>query len=554
MRPFLRFVVLFHLFVLSACNSEIKETMDISESFLHQRPDSALLILKSIDPLSLHSRKDLARYSLLMSAALDKNYIDVASDSLSKTAVDYYSRFGDEKQKMLAYYYHGITLKNGKHYPGAMIAFEKAEKEALALGDDYQLGLINRNKASISSENNNNQEAIKYAERAISFFKQANAKPYQVFAEYSLAISYINNKKYEKADSLLTAIQEKSDNQSLLFQCKIRKASILIIKGKDINTAIDYYRETPRCYYDILDYSYLALAFEQLGLKDSSDLWMSKGYLKCQDWTDSATLDYMKSKIALRRRQFEDAYYLANNALNAQDSLTRILLQQSISGAQRDFFKADVARQQLELITAKKKKTLGGIISILILFSCLVTILGITKEKNRQLQEQISRFALEEKKYQRMSKENAHLVGSLLSARFAHLDKLSRDFFLVEDKQDKDVIFKQIKQSVASIRNNPEVFTALEDDLNQYCNGIIRKLRSQVPRIKGDNLRMITLFFAGFSYEAVQFIMNRVSINSLKMARTRFRKEIISAHPADETLFLEMLDMKKRPLDNTNEE
>ena len=42
--------------------------------------------------------------------------------------------------------------------------------------------------------------------------------------------------------------------------------------------------------------------------------------------------------------------------------------------------------------------------------------------------------------------------------------------------------------------------------------------------------------------------------NSLKMARTRFRKEIISAHPADETLFLEMLDMKKRPLDNTNEE
>ena len=542
------------LLIAFSCQSHIHRELDNAESLLQQKPDSALSYLQHINTSQMKTRRANARYALLMSAALDKNYIDVTTDSLSKKAVDYYSRFGDEKQKMLASYYYGITLKNGKHYPTAMIAFEQAEKAALTLNDNYHLGLINRNKAIVFSENNNNQEAIKCFKKSVSFFQKANAEPYQVFAEYSLACSYINNKEFEKADSLLAEIQEKSSNQSLLFQCNLRKAIILIIKGKDINTAIDYYRQTPRYYYDILDYSYLALAFENLGLKDSSDYWMSKGYLQCHAREDSAALDHIKSRIAFRRGQFEDAYYLIKNASNAQDSLTRILLQQSVSGAQRDFYKADVARQELEIRTAKREKTLGGIICILVFLTCIVIIYGVSKEKNRQLQEQIARIALEKKNYERMSKENAHLIGSLLSARFAHLDKLSRDFFLVEDKQDKDVIFKQIKQSVASIRNNPEVFTALEDDLNQYCNGIIRKLRSQVPRIKGDNLRMITLFFAGFSYEAVQFIMNRVSINSLKMARTRFRKEIISAHPADETLFLEMLDMKKRPLDNTNEE
>ena len=542
------------LLIAFSCQSHIHRELDNAESLLQQKPDSALSFLRHINSSQLKTKRANARYALLMSAALDKNYIDVTSDSLSKTAVDYYSKYGNAKQKMLAFYYHGITLKNRNHYPAAMVAFEKAEKEAVLINDNYQLGLIYRNKASIVSANNNNQEAIKYNEKALSFFKQANAEPYQVFAEYSLASSYINNKEYEKADSLLTDIQEKSDNHSLLFQCNIRKAIILIIKGKKIDTAIDYYRKTPRYYYDILDYSYLALAFDNLGLKDSSDYWLSKGYLQCSSRADSAALDHVKSRIAFRRGQFEEAYYLVNNALNIQDSLTRILLQQSISGVQRDFYKADAARHELELRTARREKKLGGVIGILIFIASIVIIYGVSKEKNRQLQEQIARFALEKKNYERMSKENAHLIGSLLSARFAHLDKLSRDFFLVEDKQDKDVIFKQIKQSVASIRNNPEVFTALEDDLNQYCNGIIRKLRSQVPRIKGDNLRMITLFFAGFSYEAVQFIMNRVSINSLKMARTRFRKEIISAHPADETLFLEMLDMKKRPLDNTNEE
>jgi hypothetical protein len=52
------------------------------------------------------------------------------------------------------------------------------------------------------------------------------------------------------------------------------------------------------------------------------------------------------------------------------------------------------------------------------------------------------------------------------------------------------------------------------------------------------------LFFAGYSYETVQLILNKVSIESLRMARSRFRKEIKDADAPDADFFLSMLEMK----------
>lgn len=93
----------------------------------------------------------------------------------------------------------------------------------------------------------------------------------------------------------------------------------------------------------------------------------------------------------------------------------------------------------------------------------------------------------------------------------------------------------------------------MEKDLDRYCNNIMSALRKQVPRIKGENLKIISLFFAGFSYETIQFILRKNSTQSLRTARSRFRKEIIEAEAPDAESFIKMLDIKKRPQAGTNE-
>ncbi len=104
---------------------------------------------------------------------------------------------------------------------------------------------------------------------------------------------------------------------------------------------------------------------------------------------------------------------------------------------------------------------------------------------------------------------------------------------------------REFKEEIAALRTNDDLFLSLEKDLDRYCDGVMTKLKDQVPAIKGDNRKLISLFFAGLPYSTVQLVMNRVSIESLKTARSRFRKEIKAANAPDEELFLRLLEIKK---------
>lgn len=69
-------------------------------------PDSALTILEGIGKQKLGSKEEKARHALLMSMALDKNYIDTTSFDVLQPAIDYYLKKGDANEKLRTYYYH----------------------------------------------------------------------------------------------------------------------------------------------------------------------------------------------------------------------------------------------------------------------------------------------------------------------------------------------------------------------------------------------------------------------------------------------------------------
>lgn len=75
-------------------NSESEKRLTSAEALMNQHPDSALVILQGIDRSSLSSDKVKARYALLMSQALDKNYIDTTTFDILQPAIDYYTDKG----------------------------------------------------------------------------------------------------------------------------------------------------------------------------------------------------------------------------------------------------------------------------------------------------------------------------------------------------------------------------------------------------------------------------------------------------------------------------
>jgi hypothetical protein len=80
-----------------------------ADSLMETHPDSALTLLKHITDSKGLSSSNQALYALLMSRALDKNNIEVQSDSLIRIATAYYhgSIFPVSKKA-------GVMPKNGR--------------------------------------------------------------------------------------------------------------------------------------------------------------------------------------------------------------------------------------------------------------------------------------------------------------------------------------------------------------------------------------------------------------------------------------------------------
>ena len=99
------------LCLVTSCHYSNK-ALDSAYGLMQERPDSALVILQQWQRNNPHpSKGNEARHALLLSMALDKNYIDLQSDSIIDKAVRYYApRKG--RERMLAYYYQGRILQN----------------------------------------------------------------------------------------------------------------------------------------------------------------------------------------------------------------------------------------------------------------------------------------------------------------------------------------------------------------------------------------------------------------------------------------------------------
>lgn len=118
------------LSMLASCNEDsvIDVQMNEAEYYMRQHPDTALSILGRIDETQLKSEKGKARYALLKSMALDKNYIDTTSFDVLQPAVDYFLRKGTADDKLRTYYYQGRIYQNRENSDSAMQSFMRGRE------------------------------------------------------------------------------------------------------------------------------------------------------------------------------------------------------------------------------------------------------------------------------------------------------------------------------------------------------------------------------------------------------------------------------------------
>ena len=468
----------------------------------------------------------------------------MTSDSLIKVAVDYYSFRDDQRRRMMSNYYHGLVLNNAGEYTSAIVALEKAEKDALDLDDHLYAGLIYRTKGSIFNKAHIFPASLECQQKAIDHFGFLENPDYEAFAKLGLAICHINNKEYSIAWEILESILEDYNNPQLKSLCAINQANILVESKGSLERAISLFKNAPENSFDYFDNYRYALALEKNGQHESSEQHLSRAYEQCINQSDSATVDFSYAEILHLRGNDSEAYRLTRKAAFVQDSLTRVLLQQSVSNAQRDYYKAESQLQEERAKRLRERNRLGAAAAMLALALLSGATLSYRKRKEQEIKEQMLNLSIAQAELRQAEQTNASLLGSLFSEKLNHLDKISEDYVRADSDKERIAALRKFKEEIAAMRTDEDLFVSLEKDLDRYCDGVMSKLHTHVPSIKGENLKLITLFFAGLPYSTVQLVMNRVSVESLKMARSRFRKEIKAANAPDEALFLMFLEMK----------
>lgn len=110
---------------ISCSRAKEQETLNSAEMLMESHPDSALIILSTIDKGQLSDKSQKAKYALLMSMALDKNYIDTTSFDVLQPAIDYYLEKGTPDEKLRTYYYQGVIFHNQGDRDNALNSYVK---------------------------------------------------------------------------------------------------------------------------------------------------------------------------------------------------------------------------------------------------------------------------------------------------------------------------------------------------------------------------------------------------------------------------------------------
>lgn len=181
------YTALLSLLLFPSCrrqSGDIDSFLHNAESLMNEHPEDALSIIRHIDRRKIYSSASEARYALLYSQALDKNYVDVTSDSLTAVAVNYYDRHGTKHERALAHYYQGRVFSNAGNFDAAIRSYSLAEDAASGTDDYYLLGLINNAVGNLHFEQYDLDEALQRDQQAASFFHRAQSP-------YNEALAYI---------------------------------------------------------------------------------------------------------------------------------------------------------------------------------------------------------------------------------------------------------------------------------------------------------------------------------------------------------------------------
>lgn len=175
------------LFLFSCQKNEDLQKISSAESLIKSSPDSAQLILESIDFPEELSEKDYSNYLLLIVSAHKKNKISIKEDTLIFKAVDYFRRTNDSRKLAKATLFAGRVHEERGEYGKAKQFYLDSYNYSGQLKDYKLRGSSAYELGELYEELDNYNEAINWFLYAKDAYKKSGSAFHQMNALRKIA-------------------------------------------------------------------------------------------------------------------------------------------------------------------------------------------------------------------------------------------------------------------------------------------------------------------------------------------------------------------------------
>ena len=530
---------------IAACSSGPRRALDEAEGLMASRPDSALAILQGIPQESLKTQCLQARWSLLYTAAQDKNSITIQNDAPVQAAYEFYHRHGPQTDRMRAAYYWSIVKQNTGETAEATILFKEAEQLAEKLEDNHFLGLAREHLCALHANNYDSQTALEYASKAVSAFDAAGEKLSADFSRMDVARQSYNlgdrQRAIEIADSLLAYNQDA--DPGLRYTLLVLRADIHYW-DQEFEQARERYEQAMSLGYPLglLGLGNMAIIKEHAGQHAAADSCLCVISEQMLTPYDSTVYYSCKNKIQLLRGEYKEAYTAAEKAMKLQNNVVRNELSRSLTRTQKAYFEERYASEN-----AHNKILVLGFVLIATLLSIIIlaTYFALQRHKKQAIKEmeRVEGLSMELSLLQERQKGAGAVLSLLVQDKIRAMQDLTDTYFSWTNealsprkessgKQQKEDIIAQFRSELRSLRKDDQFIPNIEKALDLNCRGIISRLRSTFSetsehKMKELDFQLLVLFFAKFTPQSISFILDMTE-ESVRTRKSRYKKLFLS--------------------------
>ena len=353
-------------FVACERHSEHWATITEMETIIEERPDSVLNVLHAINPDELIGDEERAKHALLLSMAMDKNYIDRTDFEVLQPAIDYYKENGSATDKLRTYYYQGRIYQNAGNDALAMECFVKALDQGVESSDNLTKARTLVAQSTIYYSLYELDNFIKTSKRAAVYFKQE--EKYNSYA--NCLIKIING---------YTLKDRPEDALSYIDECKQVLGSV---SAKSLLDFYSAYLVFVTEYGTSQEISNLINEYDNVAPDTHKDwLTLSKAYLRIDKYEDAlrAVEQCKDCHNALEEKKYKALVSMIYEKLGKHEEALRVYKEYMIAfdSANNAILRQDTKfveeRHNLEMAKAKVTEARNRL--TIIVLSCIVALL-----------------------------------------------------------------------------------------------------------------------------------------------------------------------------------